>query len=147
MELKEKNNAGKMETWRVEDGVKRKGPCSISEVVTMNDGVAVVRNNQSLNKIPKVEGLLSYLLDDRKLYIKEKSQWEALATQTEVKNVIGELKRFKQEVNNKFITVEKATIEVVFTKSVLGKTKLSTRIVKCHQYLVVPVVAGTGDEN
>jgi hypothetical protein len=46
--------------------------------------VAVVSNNQSMQKLPKVEGLLSYLLNERKLYLKEKSQWEALATEKEV---------------------------------------------------------------
>jgi hypothetical protein len=34
-----------------------------------------------MNKLPKVEGLLSYRSDDKKLYLKEKSQWKALATQ------------------------------------------------------------------
>ena len=38
-----------------------------------------------MNKLPKVEGLLSYLSDNKKLYIKEKSQWTALANQKEVR--------------------------------------------------------------
>ncbi|CAB3989345.1 Hypothetical predicted protein, partial [Paramuricea clavata] len=38
MEFKEKNSAGKMETFRVEDGIRRKGPCSVPEDVTINDG-------------------------------------------------------------------------------------------------------------
>jgi hypothetical protein len=38
-----------------------------------------------MNKLPKVEGLLSYLSDKKKLYIKEKSQWTALANQKEVR--------------------------------------------------------------
>ena len=46
--------------------------------------IAVVENNGSMNKLPKVEGLLSYRSDDRKLYLKEKSQWEALAIEKEV---------------------------------------------------------------
>ena len=46
--------------------------------------MAVVANNQSMNELPKVEGLLSYRSDDTKLYLKEKSQWEALATQKDV---------------------------------------------------------------
>ena len=44
----------------------------------------MVAHNDTMNKLPKVEGLLSYLLDERKLYLKEKSQWEALATQKDV---------------------------------------------------------------
>ncbi|CAB4031634.1 Hypothetical predicted protein, partial [Paramuricea clavata] len=83
MEFKEKNGAGKMETWRVENGIRRKGPCSVPEDVTINDGVAVVPNNQSMNKLPKVEDLLFYLSDKKKLYIKEQSQWTALANQKE----------------------------------------------------------------
>ena len=47
--------------------------------------VAVVANNRSMNELPKVEGLLSYRSDDRKLYLKENSQWKALAKQKEVK--------------------------------------------------------------
>jgi hypothetical protein len=47
--------------------------------------VAVVANNRSMNKLPKVEGLLSYRSDDRKLYLKEKSQWQALANQKDVR--------------------------------------------------------------
>ena len=46
--------------------------------------VTVVANNQSMNELPKVEGLLSYRSDDRKLYLKEKSRWKALATQKDV---------------------------------------------------------------
>ncbi len=46
--------------------------------------VAVVANNRSMNKLPKVEGLLSYRSDDRKLYLKEKSQWQALANRKDV---------------------------------------------------------------
>ena len=49
--------------------------------------VAVVANNRSMNELPKVDGLLSYRTDDRKLYIEEKSKWKALATQGEVRNV------------------------------------------------------------
>ena len=37
-----------------------------------------------MNKLPNVEGLLSYRSDDRKLYLKEKFQWEALATKKDV---------------------------------------------------------------
>ena len=44
----------------------------------------MVANNRSMNKLPKVEGLLSYRSDDRKLYLKEKSQWQALANQKDV---------------------------------------------------------------
>jgi hypothetical protein len=46
--------------------------------------VAVVANNHSMNKLPKVEGMMSYRSDDNKLYIKEKSQWKALANQRDV---------------------------------------------------------------
>ena len=37
-----------------------------------------------MNELPKVQGLLSYRTDDRKLYLKEKTQWKALATQKDV---------------------------------------------------------------
>ena len=37
-----------------------------------------------MKKLPKVEGLLSYRTDDKKLYLKEKAQWKALATQKDV---------------------------------------------------------------
>ena len=46
--------------------------------------VAVVPNVRSMNKLPKIEGLLSYRSDDDKLYLKEKAQWRALATQKQV---------------------------------------------------------------
>ena len=46
--------------------------------------VVVVANNQSMNELPKVEGELSYRSDDRKLYLKEKSQWKALAIEKDV---------------------------------------------------------------
>ncbi|CAB4012134.1 Hypothetical predicted protein [Paramuricea clavata] len=113
MEFKEKcwKGAGKMETWRVENGIRRKGPCSVPEDVTINDGVAVVPNNQSMNKLPKVEGLLSYLSDRKKLYIKEQSQWTALANQKEIKDVIGKLDSFKQEINNKLTTVNRKDVK------------------------------------
>ena len=44
-----------------------------------------------MNELPKVEGLLSYRSDDTKLYLKEKSQWEALATQKDVSYIPYEL--------------------------------------------------------
>ena len=47
--------------------------------------VAVVPNNQSMNKLPKIEGLLSYRSDNNKLYLKEKSQWQPLANQKELR--------------------------------------------------------------
>ena len=43
--------------------------------------VAVVVNNRSMNELPELNGLLSYRTDDRELYLKKNSQWEALATQ------------------------------------------------------------------
>ena len=46
--------------------------------------VAVVPNNRTMNELPKVEGLLSYRSDDKKLYLKQKAQWQALATQKDV---------------------------------------------------------------
>lgn len=48
----------------------------------------MVPNNRSMNKLPKVEGLLSYRSDDRKLYLKEKAQWKALATQKEASYIV-----------------------------------------------------------
>ncbi|XP_028411790.1 uncharacterized protein LOC114534527 [Dendronephthya gigantea] len=117
MEFKERNNAGKLETWRVEDGLRRKGPCSYGEDVTINDGVAVVPDAQSMNKLPKIEGLLSYRSDDREMYFKERSRWKALATQQDIEGVIGRLTRlesfkravesFKRVTNNKFASVTK----------------------------------------
>ena len=50
--------------------------------------VVVVANNQSMNELPKVRGLLSYRTDDRKLYLKVKSQWKALATQEDVSYIL-----------------------------------------------------------
>ena len=50
--------------------------------------VAVVSNNQSINELPKIEGQLSYRSDDRKLYLNEKSQWRALATQEDVSYMV-----------------------------------------------------------
>ena len=137
MEFKEKNNAGKLELWHVEDGVKRKvngfplkirkirlayqtsvykrvthllvyrvhvqfmkmsrlmmGCVSTIILFTLYHAnmlctslvlqVAVVANNQSMNKLPKIEGLLSYRSDDKKLYLNEKTQWEPLVNQNEV---------------------------------------------------------------
>ncbi|XP_028419280.1 uncharacterized protein LOC114545131 [Dendronephthya gigantea] len=118
MEFKERNNAGKLETWRVEDGLRKKGPCSYGEDVTINDGVAVVPDAQSMNKLPKIEGLLSYRSDDREMYFKERSQWKALATQQDIESVIGRLttrlesfqravESFKRVTNNKFAGVTK----------------------------------------
>ena len=46
--------------------------------------VTVVANNRSMNDLPELEGLLSYRTDVRKLYIKEKSKWNALATVKDV---------------------------------------------------------------
>jgi hypothetical protein len=60
-----------------------------------------------MNKLPKVEGLLSYRSDDRKLYLKEKTKWGALANQ---KDVSRALNSFKQQVNNKLTTVNKGKI-------------------------------------
>ncbi|XP_028411772.1 uncharacterized protein LOC114534516 [Dendronephthya gigantea] len=107
MEFKERNNAGKLETWRVEDGLRRKGPCSYGEDVTINDGVAVVPDAQSMNKLPKIEGLLSYSSDDRKIYLKERSQWKALATWQDILDVAGRLTNFKQEFKNELTNVKK----------------------------------------
>ena len=50
--------------------------------------VVVVANNQSMNELPKIEGQLSYRSDDRKLYLKEKSQWKALAIERDVSYIV-----------------------------------------------------------
>ena len=50
--------------------------------------VAVVGNNRSMNKLPKIKGLLSYRTDDRKLYLKANSHWKALATQKDVRCIL-----------------------------------------------------------
>ncbi|XP_028416363.1 uncharacterized protein LOC114540368 [Dendronephthya gigantea] len=107
MEFKERNDAGKLETWRVEDGLRKKGPCSYGEDVTINDGVAVVPDARSMNKLPKIEGLLSYSSDDRKIYLKERSQWKALATWQDILDVAGRLTNFKQEFKNELTNVKK----------------------------------------
>lgn len=46
--------------------------------------IAVVSDSRSMNKLPEIEGLLSYRADDSKLYLKEKAEWRALATQKDV---------------------------------------------------------------
>ena len=50
--------------------------------------VVVVANNRSMNKLPKLNGLLSYRIDERKLYLKENSQWKALATKKDVSYIL-----------------------------------------------------------
>ena len=50
--------------------------------------VAVVGNNRSMNKLPKLKGLLSYRTDDEKLYLKANTQWKALATQKDVSYIL-----------------------------------------------------------
>ncbi|XP_028411770.1 uncharacterized protein LOC114534514 [Dendronephthya gigantea] len=107
MEFKERNNAGKLETWRVEDGVKREGPCSHDDDVTINDGVAVVPDDRAMKELPKIEGLLSYSSDDQKIYLKERSRWKALATQQKILDVAGRLTNFKQEFKNELTNVKK----------------------------------------
>ena len=51
--------------------------------------IAVVGNNRSMNKLPKVKGQLSYRTDDEKLYFKANIQWKALATQKDVSYILG----------------------------------------------------------
>ena len=46
--------------------------------------LAVVPNNEKMDKLPKIEGLLSYRSDEMKLYLRGKSQWKALGTQKQV---------------------------------------------------------------
>ncbi|XP_028411771.1 uncharacterized protein LOC114534515 [Dendronephthya gigantea] len=129
MEFKETNDAGKLEIWHVEDGVRKKGLCSHLEDVTINDGVAVVKDSRSMNKLPKIEGLLSYRSDDSKLYLKEKTKWGALATRKDIKDVIGRLESFKQVINNKVTNVTK-DVKVLTHGSC--KQILSQSIVYCQ---------------
>lgn len=44
----------------------------------------MVANNRSLNRLPNIEGLLSYRSDDGRLYWKGKTQWKALGSRKEV---------------------------------------------------------------
>ena len=67
--------------------------------------VAVVANNRSMNELPKVQGLLSYRTDDRKLYLKEKTQWKALATQKDVSDIQCVLQHFKYELFVKRVSI------------------------------------------
>ena len=50
--------------------------------------IAVVNNQQTLKNLPKVEGLLLYRSDDRKLYFRGKTHWKTLGTEKEVRALI-----------------------------------------------------------
>ena len=47
----------------------------------------MVPDARSMNKLPKIEGLLSYRSDAREMYFKEKTRWSALATQKDVSSI------------------------------------------------------------
>ena len=47
--------------------------------------VVVVNNNDTLQKLPNIEGLLSYRADNRKLYLRGKHHWKTMANDGEVR--------------------------------------------------------------
>ena len=53
----------------------------------LNFKVAVASNTQTLQKLPHIEGLLSYRADNRKLYLRGKDHWNMIANDGEVRRM------------------------------------------------------------
>ncbi|CAB3989344.1 Hypothetical predicted protein, partial [Paramuricea clavata] len=122
---------GPDKTWRVENGIRRKGPCSVPEDVTINDGVAneikdvigkldsfkqeinnklTTVNSKSEKKIKDVTGKFDNKLTTVNKDVKDnKALIQKWMTRSEKKinDVSGKLNSFKQEINNKLTTVNK----------------------------------------
>ena len=77
----------RMLSWEVESNCKSKH-CALYILECLDainlSQVLITSNNKSMKSVPVIEGLLSYRSDHKKLYLREKSRWNALGTQDEV---------------------------------------------------------------
>ncbi|CAB4020555.1 Hypothetical predicted protein, partial [Paramuricea clavata] len=120
MEYEKMNSSGQLETWHIkETGRRKKGPCSITGEVKMNDGVVVVSSNRSMNNLPKIEGLLSYRSDQEKLFLRGKSQWNALKSnqqvdhsQSMIQTILGNLTRLAKDVRSELTSLKKENTDL-----------------------------------
>ena len=48
----------------------------------------LVKNKESFNNLPPVEGMLSYREDNEKLYVKKGKKWDEIGSENEVSVII-----------------------------------------------------------
>ncbi|CAB3992010.1 Hypothetical predicted protein [Paramuricea clavata] len=89
MEFKMKTETGKFETYYIDKktGTAHKGACSEQFQTFLNEGTLLVKNNESLNNLPPVPGLLSYREDNKILYVNKGNIWDAIGSKKEIQNL------------------------------------------------------------
>ncbi|CAB3992012.1 Hypothetical predicted protein, partial [Paramuricea clavata] len=84
-----KTETGKFETYYIDKktGTAHKGACSEQFQTFLNEGTLLVKNNESLNNLPPVPGLLSYREDNKILYVNKGNIWDAIGSKKEIQNL------------------------------------------------------------
>ncbi|CAB3989060.1 Hypothetical predicted protein [Paramuricea clavata] len=133
----EKIEGGKTVKWHVDEHnkVPQQGPCSYPGDVRFNDGVAVVDNKETLEKLPNIEGLLSYRTDNKDLLLRGKHSWNRMAKENQIlklEAVLGTSQRKLEKVQTsqnelrKELTESKPKISDVSSKVLKLEAELGT---------------------
>ncbi|XP_028405295.1 uncharacterized protein LOC114527801 [Dendronephthya gigantea] len=64
-----------------------KGRCGNNDAATLNDGIVVVPDAETHDKVPNISGILAYQKDTEQLYLRKNDTWKIIAEKEMVKNV------------------------------------------------------------
>ncbi|XP_028393389.1 uncharacterized protein LOC114517771 [Dendronephthya gigantea] len=102
MEFKMKNSVDTFEKYFIDPrtGTAHKGSCSAQFKRFFNEGTLTVADEDSLEKILNVPGLLSYREDNQQLYVNNGSEWQSLAYEDEIRKLQQEVRNQETRNNN-----------------------------------------------
>ncbi|XP_046839650.1 uncharacterized protein LOC124433845 isoform X4 [Xenia sp. Carnegie-2017] len=81
------------------NGVPVKGRCTKDKPL-FYDGMIVVPDNNSLKKVPNIEGMMVYRKDKNKLYVQEDKQLKALAEEKKILQTLNkDISKLQNEIN------------------------------------------------
>ena len=129
----EKMENGKIFKWHVDEhtNVPKKGPCSSPGDVKFNDGVAVVDNNRAMEKLPNIEGLLSYRVDNQELYLRGKQNWNSMAMENEILELEGKLGASQHKLET--VQTSQNNLRKELAESNVKISELSTKMLQLQE--------------
>ena len=94
-------------------------------------GVAVVDNNRAMEKLPNIEGLLSYRVDNQELYLRGKQNWNSMAMENEILELEGKLGASQHKLET--VQTSQNNLRKELAESNVKISELSTKMLQLQE--------------
>ncbi|CAB3983921.1 Hypothetical predicted protein [Paramuricea clavata] len=99
MDYQVKRNDGKLISYKLvgHNVVPIEGRCNKASAL-LHDGIVVVPDNTTAQKVPDIDGLLEYRKDMQELYVRSNKTWNAIVLEEKVNKRITQLETMMKEI-------------------------------------------------